>query len=75
MRGKGRVQLKAPVYALKDPETGAYIALRGEQPKLARALHLATICPATPGCLIKLQTLASRRLAGVPHELERVDRL
>lgn len=72
MRGKGKVELKAPVYALQEPVTGAYIALRGAQPKLE---HLATIAPATAECLVCLQGLATMKLAGTPHEIVRVDRL
>lgn len=65
--------LKCSVYALQDPETGQYIALTGATPKLA-PLHLATLAPATPVCLSKLQQLASAKLAGrTPHELVRVD--
>jgi hypothetical protein len=69
---QGTVRLKDSVYALREPETGQYIALRGEQPKLA-PLHLATTAPATEVCLAQLAQLASRRLPGVPYELVRVD--
>lgn len=67
-----KVRLKDSVYALQEPSTGAYIALRGEQPKLA-PLHLATLAPVTEQCLDELTQLASRKLAGIPHELVRVD--
>jgi hypothetical protein len=77
MRGTGKIQLKDSVYVLREPQTGQYIALRGEQPKLA-PLHLATLAPADrPECLTELEELASRKLAktGTPHELVRVDAL
>lgn len=71
---KGAVSLKDSVYALQEPTTGSYIALRGEHPKLA-PLHLATIAPVTEECLDELTQLASVKLAGIPHELVRVDAL
>lgn len=67
-------RLKDSVYALQEPTTGEYIAIRGEQPKLV-PLHLATTAPVTPQCLGELAQLASQKLAGIPHELVRVDRL
>lgn len=70
---RGKVQLKDSVYALKEPVTGAYIALRGTTPHLVTEVHLATLAPATPECLGCLAALASRKLAGTPHELVRVD--
>jgi hypothetical protein len=72
---QGRVQLKGSVYALQEPVSGAYIALRGARPQITHQLHLATIVPATDECLGCLQTLASSKLAGTgtPHELVRVD--
>jgi hypothetical protein len=65
--------LKCSVYALQDPATGQYISFRGATPKLA-PLHLATLAPATPECLGKLEQLASQKLgSNTPHELVRVD--
>lgn len=68
--------LKQSLWALKEPETQQYIAFGHEhrQPALA-PLHLATVAPDRPECLAELQRLASRRLQGVPYELERVDAL
>jgi hypothetical protein len=68
------VTLKHPVYALHEPVLGAYIAARDENkpPRLA-PLHLATLAPVNAECREKLVQLASRRLAGVPHEIVRVD--
>lgn len=74
MRGQGKVSLKDSVYALQEPTTGEYIALRGEQPKLV-PLHLATTAPATAECFGALVQLASEKLAGIPHELVRVEAL
>jgi hypothetical protein len=74
MRGTG-VVLKEPVYVMQEPTLGTYIAMRGAQPRATTELHLATIVPATPDCLAALQALASRKLAGIPHELTRVDAL
>jgi len=71
----GQIRLKAPVYAMQEPTVGAYIALRGERPRLEQSIHLATIVPATPDGLVELQSLATRKLAGMPHELVRIDRL
>lgn len=67
------VRLKQPVYALVDPGTEQYIALASEHrpPRLA-PLHLATLAPATPEGLSRLQQLASRR--GVACDAIRVDR-
>lgn len=68
------VTLKHPVYALHEPVLGAYIAAHDEStpPHLA-PLHLATLAPVNAECREKLVQLASRRLAGQPHELVRVD--
>lgn len=68
--------LKDSVWVLKEPETQQYIALGAdhERPRLTE-LHLATIRPDTPEGLADLQQLASRRLAGVPYCLERIDAL
>lgn len=69
--------LKQSVRALQDPATEQYFALADEaaRPRLTE-LHLATLAPADrPECLDRLITLASRRLAGVPYELVRVDAL
>jgi len=68
------VTLKHPVYALHEPVLGAYIAARDETtpPRIA-PLHLATIAPVNPACREELVQLASRRLAGTPHEIVRVD--
>jgi hypothetical protein len=70
------ITLKDSVYALKDQASGEYIAFADESkaPRLA-PLHLATLAPTTPACLDELEQLASRRLQGVPYELERVDAL
>lgn len=73
MRGTGK--LKGSVYVMVEPTTGAYIAMRGEKPKLTRQLHLATLAPASPECLNELAALASSKLAGIPRELVRVDAL
>ncbi len=72
MKKKSQARLKQSVYALQEPTLGSYIALRGPAPKLT-PLHLATICPATEACREELARLASVRLAGIPHELVRVD--
>jgi hypothetical protein len=67
--------IKGSVRALQDPVTEQYFALADEaaKPRLTE-LHLATLAPADrPECLDQLITLASRRLAGVPYELVRVD--
>jgi hypothetical protein len=69
--------LKEPVYALREPISQQYIALRSsELPKLTE-LHKATIAPATPAGLRHLATIASEKLApySIPHELVRVDAL
>lgn len=70
-----RVVLKQPVYVLREPNVPAYIALRGDKPRLERHLHLATIVPATPECRAELTELAVQKLKGVTYELERVDSL
>lgn len=69
-------ELKGSIWALKDPATDQYIAFGNEleQPRLA-PLHLATVAPDRPECLAEFRQLASRRLRGVPYELERVDQL
>jgi hypothetical protein len=68
--------LKDSVWALKEPQTQQYIALGNEHetPRITQ-LHLATMRPATPEGLADLQQLASRRLAGQPYCLVRVDAL
>lgn len=68
--------LKDSVWVLKEPETQQYIALGtdDERPRITE-LHLATLRPATPEGLAELQQLASRRLAGIPYCLERIDAL
>lgn len=71
-----RVTLEGSVYVTVEPTTGAYIAMQsGEQPQLVTEIHRATLAPATPECLACLAALASKRLAGIPHELVRVDAL
>lgn len=70
-----KIHLKQSVYAMQEPVLGTYIAMRGAQPRATTEIHLATVVPATAECLAKLQSLASRKLAGVPHELVRVDAL
>jgi hypothetical protein len=68
-------ELKGSVRALQDPDTQQYFAIADEdgKPRLTE-LHLATLAPAhRPECLEQLITLASRRLAGVPYELVRID--
>ncbi len=67
-----QIRLKASVYALVEPTLGAYLSVRGAEPRLA-PLHLATIAPATEECRECLARLASSKLAGIPHELVRVD--
>lgn len=67
-----KVTLTAPVYALEEPVTGQYIAARGATPKLV-PLHLATICPVRPECFNALARTASQKLAGIPHEIVRVE--
>lgn len=68
------MHLKGSVYVMQEPTTGAYIAMRGEQPTLTAELHLATLAPADrPECLNKLLARASVKLQGIPHELARVD--
>lgn len=73
----GKVTLKDSVYVAVEPVTGAPIAMRGATPKLVARdrLHLATIVPATPERLQKLAAKASIKLAGIPHEIQRVDAL
>lgn len=71
-----KVALKGSVYVAVEPTTQAYIAMKsGEQPRLVTKLHLATLAPDTPACFAELAALASVRLAGIPHELVRVDAL
>ena len=63
-----RYTLKDSVYVAQEPITGAYIDLRKTGPQL-RPLPLATLC-------FTLDPLAERaleRLAGIPHEIVRVD--
>jgi hypothetical protein len=69
-------QLKGSVWALREPQTGQYIAIGacGQQPRLT-PLHLATLAPDTDAGLGELTQLASRRLAGQVYELERIDAL
>lgn len=69
-------QLKGPVWILRDPDTQQPIAFADEHrpPRLA-PMHLATMAADTPQALSEFQQLASRRLQGVPYELERVDAL
>lgn len=69
-------EIKGSVWVLKDPATEQYIALADETraPHLA-PLHLATLAPDTAAGRGELEQLASRRLAGVPHCLVRVDLL
>lgn len=75
--GQGKLkELKQSVWALREPETQQYIAFSNEhRPPVLAPLHLATLAPDRPECLAEFQQLASRRLAGVPYELERVDAL
>lgn len=75
MPGSTKIHLKSPVYVMQEPVLGTYIAMRGDRPHATASLHLATVVPATPECLGKLQALASRKLGGIPHELARVDSL
>lgn len=71
-----RVTLKDSVYVAVEPVTETYIAMQsGELPKLVTEIHLATTAPATPECFAEFAALMSRRLAGIPHELVRVDAL
>lgn len=67
--------IKTSTWALQDPATQQLIAFADEnrEPRLA-PLHLATLCQ-DPAKLPAFKQLASRRLAGVPYELVRVDRL
>lgn len=67
--------LKTSTWAIQDPATEQLIAFGDEnvQPRLAPT-HLATLCQ-DPAQLPRFIQLASRRLAGVPHELVRIDRL
>ncbi len=68
--------LKGSTWALQEPQTQQYISFASEhrEPSLA-PLHLATICADEPQRLAEFQQLASRRLAGVPYDLVRVDAL
>lgn len=68
--------LKDSAWVLKDPATDEYIAFANEarSPHLA-PLHLATVARDTPEQLSAFKQLASRRLAGVPYELIRIDAL
>lgn len=68
------MHLKGSVYAIQEPNSSAYVSLRGQKPQLVDKLHLATLAPADrPECLAELIALASAKLQGTPHELVRVD--
>lgn len=68
----GKARLKRSVYVWTEPTTGAYVALRGETPRVVEALHLATLFPACERGLVAMAAAAARH-PGAMIELLRVD--
>ena len=63
-----RFTLKDSVYVAVEPVTGGYIDMRKAGPRLAQ-LPFATLCFE----LDPIARCAAERLAGIPHEIVRVD--
>ena len=65
-------RLKDSVYAVEEPNLGLYFRLTTPRPQVG-PLRLASLAPATPPGRADLVSRAAVPLAGMPHELVRID--
>jgi hypothetical protein len=72
MQHHPQFRLKDSVYAIEEPNLGLYFRLAVPLPKIG-PLRLASLAPATPSGRRDLVVRAAAPLAGMPHELVRVD--